>query len=260
MKAIVYDAPREFSLVDVPDPVPGPGEVVVRTTLAGVCGTDLHIHEGGFFTKFPLTPGHEITGEVLSYGEGVEGFERASGWSSTTPPPAATAPSAGAAIRCSAATSAPSASTPPAASPSRCSPPPTRSSTPTTSPPDLAVLAEPLACAVHGMDVLDLKPGADVVMIGSGTTGLLLAQLLIHGGAGRLTVAGPTQFKLDLAKQVRRRPRGAGRARHAEATAATLTSSTPAATTSPSTPPATTTSSRRCPRWSATTAPSSSTA
>src|SRR3954453_2750311 len=45
MKAIVYDAPREFSLVDLPDPEPGPGEVVVRTTLAGVCGTDLHIHE-----------------------------------------------------------------------------------------------------------------------------------------------------------------------------------------------------------------------
>jgi D-arabinitol dehydrogenase (NADP+) len=66
---------------------------------------------------------------------------------------------------------------------------------------ELAVLAEPLACAVHGMDVLNLMPGADVVMIGSGTTGLLLAQLLIHGGAGRLTVAGPTEFKLELARQ-----------------------------------------------------------
>jgi len=54
---------------------------------------------------------------------------------------------------------------------------------------------------MHGMDVLNLTPGADVVMIGSGTTGLLLAQLLIHGGAGRLTVAGPTEFKLDLARK-----------------------------------------------------------
>jgi D-arabinitol dehydrogenase (NADP+) len=61
------------------------------------------------------------------------------------------------------------------------------------------VFAEPLACAVHGMDVLDLPPGADVAMIGSGTTGILLAQLLIHGGASRLTVAGPTPFKLDVA-------------------------------------------------------------
>ena len=38
---------------------------------------------------------------------------------------------------------------------------------------DVAVFAEPLACVVHGMDVLDLRPGADVLMIGSGTTGLL---------------------------------------------------------------------------------------
>jgi D-arabinitol dehydrogenase (NADP+) len=59
--------------------------------------------------------------------------------------------------------------------------------------------AEPLACAVHGMDVLDLRPGADVLMIGSGTTGLLLAQLLIQGGAARVTVAAPTEYKLALA-------------------------------------------------------------
>jgi D-arabinitol dehydrogenase (NADP+) len=49
------------------------------------------------------------------------------------------------------------------------------------------------------MDVLGLSPGADVLMIGSGTTGLLLAQLLVHGGAGRVTVAAPTEFKLALA-------------------------------------------------------------
>ena len=65
---------------------------------------------------------------------------------------------------------------------------------------DLAVFAEPLACAVHGMDVLGLRPGADVLMMGAGTTGLLLAKLLLHGGAGRLTVAAPTEFKLELAR------------------------------------------------------------
>jgi D-arabinitol dehydrogenase (NADP+) len=38
-----------------------------------------------------------------------------------------------------------------------------------------------------------------VVLIGTGPSGLLLAQLLLHGGAGRLVVAGPTEFKLELA-------------------------------------------------------------
>jgi D-arabinitol dehydrogenase (NADP+) len=52
------------------------------------------------------------------------------------------------------------------------------------------------------MDVLDLRPGADVLMIGSGTTGLLLAQLPIHGGAGRVTVAAPTGFQTGPGNQV----------------------------------------------------------
>ena len=56
---------------------------------------------------------------------------------------------------------------------------------------DVAVFAEPLACVVHGMDVLGLRPGADVLMMGAGTTGLLLAQLLLLGGAGRLTSPRP---------------------------------------------------------------------
>ena len=64
MRAVVYTAPREFSLETVPRPVPGPGEVLLRSTITGVCGTDLHIHNGGFFSAYPLTPGHEIIGTV----------------------------------------------------------------------------------------------------------------------------------------------------------------------------------------------------
>src|ERR1035437_4252824 len=44
MKAVVYSAPEIFTIREVPDPVPARGEVVIRSTLAGVCGTDLHIH------------------------------------------------------------------------------------------------------------------------------------------------------------------------------------------------------------------------
>lgn len=76
MRAVLYSAPRNFTVRDVPDLVPGPGEVLVHTTLAGICGTDAHIHSGGFFAEFPLTPGHEIAGEVLSWGDGVAGFRR----------------------------------------------------------------------------------------------------------------------------------------------------------------------------------------
>jgi len=71
LKAIVYSAPRHFQVGQLQAPTPGPGEVVVRPTLSGMCGTDLHIHDGGFFARFPLTPGHEITGEVVALGDDV---------------------------------------------------------------------------------------------------------------------------------------------------------------------------------------------
>ena len=74
MKAVVYDAPRRFSVTDAPMPEAGPGEIRVRVQLTGICGTDLHIHEGDFFAEFPLIPGHELVGPIDAIGEGVDGF------------------------------------------------------------------------------------------------------------------------------------------------------------------------------------------
>jgi D-arabinitol dehydrogenase (NADP+) len=64
---------------------------------------------------------------------------------------------------------------------------------------DVAVFAEPAACAMHGLESLDLRPGASVLVFGAGPTGLLLAQLIASGGASSVTVAAPSQFKLDTA-------------------------------------------------------------
>jgi D-arabinitol dehydrogenase (NADP+) len=65
--------------------------------------------------------------------------------------------------------------------------------------PEVAVFAEPLACVVHGLDVLGLRPGADVLIVGTGPTGLLLTQMLARAGAGSVTVAAPSRSKLDIA-------------------------------------------------------------
>jgi D-arabinitol dehydrogenase (NADP+) len=72
--------------------------------------------------------------------------------------------------------------------------------------PETAVFTEPVACVVHGLDVLGLRPGSNVLLFGAGPTGLILTQLLAGSGATELTVAAPTQAKLDLA-----RARGADR-------------------------------------------------
>jgi 2-desacetyl-2-hydroxyethyl bacteriochlorophyllide A dehydrogenase len=60
------------SVIDAPVPAPGPGEVQVRTVLAGVCGSDTHALLGTHpFITLPYAPGHEVSGVVTGVGAGV---------------------------------------------------------------------------------------------------------------------------------------------------------------------------------------------
>src|SRR5438094_5589001 len=63
-------------LQDVPEPKPGPGEVLIRVLRTGICGTDLHIDAWNEWAqatlKVPLVVGHEFVGEIAEVGEGVE--------------------------------------------------------------------------------------------------------------------------------------------------------------------------------------------
>jgi propanol-preferring alcohol dehydrogenase len=65
-----------LTLVDRPEPVPGPNEVRVRVTVCGVCRTDLHLAEGDLAPHGPdVVPGHEIVGIVDALGAGASRFE-----------------------------------------------------------------------------------------------------------------------------------------------------------------------------------------
>ena len=70
MRAMVLDAPRTpLRLAEVPDPVPGPGQVLVRVRACGVCRTDLHVVDGELRRpKLPLVLGHQIVGAVVEDG------------------------------------------------------------------------------------------------------------------------------------------------------------------------------------------------
>ena len=76
MKAVLIERPHEVAYVDLERPVPGIGEVLVRSHVAGVCRTDLEILHGGLtdprWVHFPLVPGHEWSGSVAELGEGVD--------------------------------------------------------------------------------------------------------------------------------------------------------------------------------------------
>ncbi|QFZ23893.1 L-threonine 3-dehydrogenase [Saccharothrix syringae] len=78
MKALVKaTAGPGLALTDVPDPTPGPGDVVVRVLRTGICGTDLHIDSwdewAAHNVRAPLVLGHEFVGEVVETGAAVTG-------------------------------------------------------------------------------------------------------------------------------------------------------------------------------------------
>ncbi len=76
MKAMLLDAPgRPLRAADVPDPVPGPGQLLLRVSACAVCRTDLHVLDGDLREpKLPLVLGHEIVGVVESLGAGASRF------------------------------------------------------------------------------------------------------------------------------------------------------------------------------------------
>ena len=200
MKAVLYDAPRSFAVQDVPRPEPKPDEILVKVLQSGICGTDLHIHEGHFFAEFPLIPGHEVVGTVQGIGAAVVGF--------TVDQAVAVNPNincghceycrGGRALLCPNLKGM--GTNWPGSFAEYLTVPYQFAYSVEGIDPDVAVFAEPAACAMHGLESLDLRPGTTALIFGAGPTGLLLAQLLVHGGAAHVTVAAPTQFKLDRAR------------------------------------------------------------
>lgn len=178
MKAIVYDAPRNFSHCDTADPRLNADEALIRVHACGLCGTDLHVHEGEFGPRFPLIPGHEFTGEIVELGSEASGFrvgQRVVANSNLA---------CGACFYCRRGDFL------------LCQNLRSygvnfnggfaeylkiradRLYVINRLSPREAVMVEPTACAVHGIEVLDAKPGSEVLLFGAGPTGQVLAQLV----------------------------------------------------------------------------------
>ncbi len=73
MRAVVLHAPRTpLRLEELPDPEPGPDELLIEVSACAVCRTDLHVVDGELTApKLPLVPGHQIVGKVLARGAHV---------------------------------------------------------------------------------------------------------------------------------------------------------------------------------------------
>ena len=66
MRAMLLDQPNQMSLETMDDPQPEDGQVLIKMTHAGICGTDAKIYQGKIPANYPLVMGHEIVGEIVS--------------------------------------------------------------------------------------------------------------------------------------------------------------------------------------------------
>jgi (R,R)-butanediol dehydrogenase/meso-butanediol dehydrogenase/diacetyl reductase len=216
MKAAVYGGAEEVSIQDVPDPpAPRPGELTIEVTFAGICGTDasefahgptmipIDVAHPGSGHRGPIVLGHEFIGKVAKVGSGVEEFAVGDRIAS------------GAGVACGDCDRCLEGRTNLCASyytlglhedgglarlvnaPASCC---------VAIPDDLsdedAVLAQPLAIAVHALDRGGVTAGDSVAFLGLGAVGSLALAAASARGVSRILAADIDAVKLEAARRL----------------------------------------------------------
>lgn len=204
VRRAVIPEPGRVALEEGPGlPPPGPGEVLLRPLAVGICGSDLHVLEGHHpFVTYPVYPGHEVVGRVTALGEGVG--EEWLGVLAVLEPSLACgvceACRLGRYNLCEALRvmgfQAPGAMGEAFLVPARNLHP-----LPLGFPAELGALVEPLAVAVHGVRLAEVR-GLQVGVFGGGTIGLLVAQVARAYGAAGVELVEPDPFRRALAEKL----------------------------------------------------------
>lgn len=72
----IMTSPGVIEFREIPVPKPGSNEVLIKIMKIGICGSDIHVYHGEHpFTSYPVTQGHEVSGEIAEIGAGVKGFQ-----------------------------------------------------------------------------------------------------------------------------------------------------------------------------------------
>jgi threonine dehydrogenase-like Zn-dependent dehydrogenase len=198
MRAATWHGDTDFTLDDLPEPTPGPGQVLVGVHTAGICGSDVHATQG----LFPLTPprvmGHEYSGTVLGVGRGVSrglvgravACEPNYGCGECSMCRAQRISQCARAIRVGGFAER-------VVLPRHCVHP-----LPDGLDPSTAALAEPAACCLSGLEMVRLRRGATVVVIGGGIMGLLTLALAKARGAGTSILSDPVTSRREAARRL----------------------------------------------------------
>ncbi|MDR1483863.1 MAG: alcohol dehydrogenase catalytic domain-containing protein [Planctomycetaceae bacterium] len=209
MQAIVYYAPGDIRVEDLPKPELKDGELLVHVDACAVCGTDLKSkHHGNPRIKAPLVMGHEFTGIIESVSPSAIGD-----WKTGDRVVMATSISCGECFYCIAgyrnlcSRLAPMGFSYPGGMAEYVAIPALALrgghvvKVPETVEPQFAALAEPTSCAVNSISQCKIKSGETVLIMGAGPMGLLNAVVARAFGAGKLLMSELNELRRNQGKQ-----------------------------------------------------------
>jgi threonine dehydrogenase-like Zn-dependent dehydrogenase len=195
MHVATWHGDSRFTLDDVPEPTPGPGQVLIGIHTAGICGSDVHATQGLFPLSAPRVMGHEYSGTVLAAGRGISRslVGRAVACEPNYGCGACGACRDGRISQCQEAVRV-GGFAERVVLPRHCV-----HALPEGLDPATAALAEPAACCLEGLEMARLRRGASVVVIGGGIMGLPTLALAKARGAGTAILSDPVLSRREAA-------------------------------------------------------------
>ena len=199
----VMTAPGKIEFREIETPVPKTGEVLIRIMKIGVCGSDIHVWHGKHpFTSYPVTQGHEVSGEIAALGAGVENLE--AGQKVTIQPQVVCGKcypcrhgkyNLCETLKVMGFQTTGVASEYFAVDAAKVTPLPQEMSF------DEGAMIEPLAVAVHAVRKFGDMQGMRVAVLGAGPIGILVAQAAKGMGAESVLITDLSDLRLEKARQ-----------------------------------------------------------
>ena len=203
MRVAMYYNNQDVRVEEMPVPSIGPGELLVRVQASGICGSD--VMEWYRMEKAPTVLGHEVAGEVVQVGEGVERFSEGDRMVVThhVPCNACHYCLSGHHTVCDTLRTT---SFDPGGFAEYLRVPAINVDRGVFKLPDgvsfeEASFAEPLACVLRGQQRANAQPGQSVIVLGSGLAGLLHINLARTLGAGRIVATDVVDYRLEAARK-----------------------------------------------------------